>query len=59
MAHEFYYPISPNRAVLLVDGAPRSAPLTRVANEEEVRKYNDVIRRIALEQVYARTRDLL
>jgi hypothetical protein len=58
-SHEFYYPISPNRAVLIVDGAPRSAPTIRVATEEEVRKYNDVIRRVALEQVYARTRDLL
>ncbi|SEU20064.1 DUF4238 domain-containing protein [Stigmatella erecta] len=58
-SHELYYPVSPNRAVLLVEEERRSAPLIRVATEAEVLRYNEVIRRVALEQVYARTRELL
>lgn len=57
--HEFYYPISPRRAVLLVEGTSRRAPTTRVATEEEITKYNQVIKNVALEQIYGRIRDVL
>jgi len=55
--HEFFYPVSPKRAVLLIDGQPRSQPCMRKATASEVEKYNQVIRNVSLEQVFARRRE--
>lgn len=55
--HEFFYPVSPKRAVLLIDGQPRSQPCARHATPHEVERYNQVIRNVSLEQVFARRRE--
>lgn len=55
--HEFVYPVSPKRAALLIDGQPRSEPCMRKAAHDEVQRYNQVIRNVSLEQVFARRRE--
>jgi hypothetical protein len=56
LPHEFYYPVSPTRAVIMMEGQKRE-PCVRVAATAEVERYNKAMKLAALEQVFARSRE--
>ena len=56
LPHEFYYPVSPNYAVVMMEGQ-KHVPVARVATSQEVERYNEAMRAASLEQVFARRRE--
>lgn len=55
LPHEFYYPVSPSHAVVMMDG-PRHPPNAREATADEVERYNRAMREASLDQIFGRTR---
>jgi len=53
---EFFYPLSPQKAMLLLE---RSTEATSVVRADEVRRFNDLIIQNSHEQVFSNSRDCL
>jgi hypothetical protein len=53
---EFYYPLSPNKALLLTKNSEFKGVHSKVLSEAEVARFNDAILDLAHEQIYAATK---
>lgn len=56
---EFYYPLSPNKALLLTKSSEYQGMHCRVLSEIEVARFNDAIVDLAYEQIYAASKSQL
>lgn len=57
--HEFYYPVSPKLAILLTDKLKKYTSKKYQVSNDEVIKYNKMIARNSLEQLYATSEEIL
>jgi len=56
---EFYYPISPNRAILFTKNETISNNQIEISSVEEIIKYNKSIKEFSLEQIYGHTKEII